>query len=277
MPTSLRLLVIVLLAIASSVYLSNRQSPPTPVKAQAITCPQATGARIELSGTGGLLTAEDETQAPNRFATTDKCIIGSKAAVPQFSIPTFDEMKSLYFDQSKLTSKITIPGPATQGTLQAQFGSGGQKLFFVDGDLNIDGNLFPSFKAGDVVAIFVKGNLSLGSNINYTFGNSGILFIVGQDIKILNTVTAVNAFMATHGQFCSSWDNSSNSCQTSNQPLTINGSVVSLSADSAKKPQFVRSLVNNSQPAETINYQPKYLVILKGLIARDLSVWNEVQ
>ena len=89
---------------------------------------------------------------------------------------------------------------------------------------------------------------------------------------------SINAFFISYGQFCSAWNGSA--CATPgtvNNQLTINGSVIDLS--SSTPPKFVRTNGNNdpNNPAEVINYQPKYLVILKNIFSRSMTYWKEIQ
>ncbi|KKS64227.1 MAG: hypothetical protein UV33_C0032G0010, partial [Candidatus Daviesbacteria bacterium GW2011_GWA1_42_6] len=89
------------------------------------------------------------------------------------------------------------------------------------------------------------------------------------------SVTSVNAFIITHGGFCSSY--ASGSCISSVGKLTINGSVISFSSDPLKQPQFKRTNGLNVDPSEEIIYQPKYLVLLKNTFAKTLQIWSEIQ
>lgn len=172
------------------------------------------------------------------------------------------------------------------------------RLFHITGNLTIDSNcLFlnnnnqptcSGDKAAAPVVVFVGGNLTINGNITYggavdALGNNiktyGTVFIVKGSIFVAPAVTELDAVFITAGptnsQFCDAA--SSSPCPTSVVPtnaLTINGAVISLNPSSP--PQFMRTLSNNSTPAETINYQPKYLVNFKDIFGRSLSIWNEI-
>ncbi|MDO8638706.1 MAG: hypothetical protein Q7R43_03960 [Candidatus Daviesbacteria bacterium] len=135
--------------------------------------------------------------------------------------------------------------------------------------------------------IFVDGDLFI--NVNQTGGSAtpaiinttGLVFIVKGAINIAPGVETVNAFMISYGGFCSAYQSGlTPPCQdfsdtNQQKQLTINGSVISL--NSTTPPDFVRQKTTLATASETINYQPKYLVILKDIFSRDLKIWQEVQ
>lgn len=100
---TLLLLILPLLAIVFS--------PPAKINAQ---CNTAIGSAIRVES--GLISAIDLTNF--NPLTNVNCIEGEPASIPQFSLQTYDEMRTDYFDQAKSTyNKITITGPATQNTV----------------------------------------------------------------------------------------------------------------------------------------------------------------
>ncbi len=233
------------------------------------------------SDTNSFLSVKDDiNQAANRYTSEGKCIIGKPAAIPQFSLNSYDEMKSLYFDQNKQKDQqTTLSGEQIQtNPVQSVNLEQGNidHLYYITGSYTIGSDLNVK-KAG---VIFVDGNLTINTNITQKSNTDGLVFLVKGDVNIKDSVTEVNAFIITWGQFCSAWTGSF--CPTPpylTSQLIINGSIISL--DSTKKPSFVRRLINpnanKKDPAEKIIFQPKYLAILKNIFARDLSVWSEIE
>lgn len=213
-----------------------------------------------------------------KFGTTGACVIDSKTAFAPFKIPTYLDLKSLYFDQSKL---------ARSGTNQQLFTlegdqSGGisltdrDKIYYIKGNLTIDN---PSDISGNQTGvIFVDGNLLINPNSKkFTHGNenSGIVFVVKGNVNVAEEVTQIDAVIISEGAICTAFDGTS--CPLTNvktSPLIINGSLVSLNPN--KSIRFKRTLTDNSKPAELINHQVKYLVILRNLYSDTLQKWSEV-
>ena len=212
-----------------------------------------------------------------KFGTdsTGKCITSNQTSFAPFKIPSYDDLKSIYYTQSKATKTDATPGSGTanQGTLRSALNS--YDVILIQGDLNINSNLGGTPKTG---VVFVEGNLTF-STPTFIFGdnNSGLVFIVQGDINIDQSTTQIDAVIISSGIIRTA----GSTCTTSNvgaNPLTINGSLVSL--DSAKPPVFCRTLTpadNSTSPAEIIIHQPKYLVILRDLFSNTLQKWSEIQ
>ncbi|MCL5783935.1 MAG: hypothetical protein M1142_01070 [Patescibacteria group bacterium] len=255
--------------------------------AAAASCPGGTNP-VRLDS--GFLTTVDS-NAQNNFSQTGTsifCITGERAAIPQFSIPTYEDMESLYFTQAIMSNqKTTINkggSPATMADLNGAVNGTNGWIIRVQGDVTINTTGLFLGETGPIV-VFVQGDLNINQNITYgdTSSRSGLVFVVKGQVNVAPKVTQVNAIIITTGQFCSAYSPYTNHCDsfTSNNQLTINGSVISLATDSAQQPLFVRNLqigTNiNTQPAEKIIYQPKYMVIFKDIFSRDLVIWNEMQ
>ncbi|MBU1000252.1 hypothetical protein KKE78_02560, partial [Patescibacteria group bacterium] len=106
---------------------------------------------------------------------------------------------------------------------------------------------------------------------------------VGGNVLIDKSVTQVDAVIISSGKIYTATNASANpiaitTCSSSSVPagqLVVNGSLISL--DSSKPIEFCRKLANNSQPAEQIIHQPKYLIILRNLFADTMEKWSEIQ
>ncbi|MBI3109467.1 hypothetical protein HYZ06_00300 [Candidatus Daviesbacteria bacterium] len=236
--------------------------------------PQATNPRVQ----NGLISTSDISGSSNKFANqSGTCAIDqSKIRFAPFKIPTYDDLKSIYYDQVNssdppLNKTALTCNPCTQSNIPMTGGL--NRLYFIPNNLNIDANLSGTGESG---VIFVKENLSINQNITYGGPNSGVVFVVGGDINISKDADRIDAVLISQGTICTAFDGST--CPPSNittSQLLINGSLVSL--DLAKPIKFRRNLTDNSQPGEKIHYEPKYLVILRNLFADTYQKWSEIQ
>lgn len=228
--------------------------------------------------------------------STGKCIASNQTSFAPFKIPSYADLKSIYYTQSKAVGKIspidnntttytTNLASITTNTVKNYTGS----IWISDANLNgtditsiSPGNTNLNYIYTGAAIIFVDGGLSIFQNIIGTSDN-GLVFIVGADVVIDKLVTRIDATIISAGTIYTA-GTGGNSCATSSvdvgnstKALTINGSLVSL--DSGEPPVFCRTLGagNNANPAEKIIQQPKYLVILRDLFSDTLQKWSEVQ
>ena len=257
--------IIIVLLLLLFLPTTNYQLPTT--FAQTPYCSTGTPARA----TG--LVSTPQLLSGSKFGTSGACIIDPKAAFVPFKIPSFDELKSLYYTQSKATKTDATPasGTANQGTIRSALNS--NDVVLIRGNVELNGNLGGTSKTA---VIFIDGNLNFGSNFTFGDNNTGLVFVVGGNVNIAQSVTRVDAVIIAKGIICTAYDGSV--CPTANvsnsQPLVINGSLISLNELAPIK--FRRSLADNRQPAEKINHQIKYLVILRDLISDTYQKWSEV-
>lgn len=197
--------------------------------------------------------------------SSGRCITNEqRAAYVSFKIPTYEDLKSIYYTQTK-TSKTT------------QLANNNQDyLYNTTGDLTITS---PSDITGsNTGVIFIDKNLTIGpiSSNKFTQGNkdSGVVFVVGGDVAIDSSITQIDAVIISSGTIYTAGGGCSTSSVTSSQ-LVVNGSLISL--NSTKPIKFCRKLTNNSlQPSEKVNWDPKYLGILKDLFSDPLQKWSEI-
>lgn len=252
-------------------------SPSSRVSAQC-----ATGTQIRVES--GLISAQS--LAAFGAGANVSCIESSRAVIPEFAIQTYPDMKTLYYDQADSSiSKTKLTGIQTQDNPPKDVirlvASENDKLYWITSnpadpsnpDLIINADT-PVLKNG---VVFIDGDLYINSDLKKDTDTTGLVFVVQGKIYINPGVKTINAFMISYTGFCSAWNGTT--CADDNPAnqnhLTINGSVISLS--SIVSPQFVRKKATPDIAAETINYQPKYLVILKDIFSRDLKIWKEVQ
>ncbi|MDO8638087.1 MAG: NBR1-Ig-like domain-containing protein [Candidatus Daviesbacteria bacterium] len=257
---------------------------PAPTVAPAPGNAVCSGTTNPIRSSAGLLSSFSLNHATtiNKFSTSEYCLINEKASIPPFSVPNYNDMKAVYFDKmdkaktpasSYTTEKIT--GNATQGNIQSKLDNLKDTIINVTGDVDINGP-FNQPNKSRVIVIFINGKFTISNNIDYSkdIASRGLVFVVSGNVNINPSVTEVNAFIITYGQFCSA-PQDDGSCVTTVAPaLNIKGSVISLGTVS---PKFVRTLADNATPAEVITYQPKYMVILKDIFSRTLSIWKEFQ
>lgn len=215
---------------------------------------------------GGLVTTPN-IDSTSKFYTSPegRCIVSSQTPFVPYKIPTYADLKSLYYDQSKSTAKKTTPITS----LPASFTVDG--IYVTSGDLTI--NSSPT--GGGTQIVFVEGNLIFSDNYTYGSRSSGTVFVVKGNVNINQSVKQIDAVIISSGTICTAYNGIS--CPTSNviaSQLTINGSLVSL--DSTKPIQFKRNLTDNTQAAEVINHQPKYLVLLRNIFSLTLQKWSEI-
>lgn len=202
-----------------------------------------------------------------------RCVVDPvKAPFAPFKIPTYEDLKSLYYTQAKATkTEITPPpDPANQGTLRSALNS--HDIILIKGDLEINADLGGTSKPA---VVFVDGKLSFKTT-NFTFGNanSGIVFVVGGNVIIDPLVTQIDAVIISSGTIYTGGAGCSTSSVETADPLTVNGSLISLD----KQINFCRKLSSGGrQASELIKEQPKYLVILRNLYADTLQKWSESQ
>lgn len=229
----------------------------------------------------GLVSATNVTGFGN---TEGKCVVDPKAAYSFQNIPTYNDLKSLYFTRSKATKPTPLPTPPA--AFNTNFTVNGVYNYGID--LTIDTTNTPNPAGTGIVVIFVDGNLNINSDIDYhpTDANGGLVFVVRGVINIDYAVKRIDAVLIAEGNgtysICTAVERSAPVCPadyhdypTNADKLVVNGSFITLNSNSPIR--FRRSLPNNStDPAELINQQAKYLVILKDLFSHTLEIRSEL-
>lgn len=274
-----RLQLTVFVTVLTIIFLTLYPIPYTlyPIFAQPPACGPDTHARSQ-----GLVTAP---AVSGKFPSSQACIVSDATLFAPFKIPSFDDLKSIYFDQSKLESsrKIILSGDQTQTVLPLDNAAG--KLYYIQKTSPTDGNLTlgGSISGPGLGIIFVDKDLTVEREADgLGSGNLGLVFIVRGNIIIDPAVSTINAVLISQGKIYTAGDNCSTNQASEKSPgvaidpLTINGSIISLNQTDPTPIRFCRTLFNNSNPAEIINHQPKYLVILREILSYTLQTWSEV-
>ncbi len=202
------------------------------------------------------------------------CVIDPKSApfLP-FKIPTYEDLKSLYYDQANtllVDKHPALTGDKTQNDIPMTGST--NNLYYLTGNLNITSNI-----SGDQTGVvFVNGNLNIGpmssNKLNFGNSNSGLVFVVRGDIIIDPSVTQIDAVIISSGTIYTAGAGCFTNAVPSNNSLTVNGSLIALSDQTQIK--FCRKVP--SMAGELINHQPKYLVILRNIFSDTLQRWSEV-
>lgn len=236
-----------------------------------VSLPAQTAADTNFCGAGtaraeGLVTSSNLT---GNFATTGKCIISSQTAFTSYKLPTYADLKSVYYTQSKATNKILNNNP--NPTITSASIADNTLYNYTNIGVQTDPSAQISYTS-KVAVIFVDTNLLINRNIT---GTGGLVIVVGGNINIATSVTQIDAVLIAAGKIYTAGglSNCSRNSVSASQ-LIINGSLISL--DSSNKIEFCRNLTDNNQPAELINHQPKYLVILRNLYADTIQKWSEI-
>lgn len=253
-------------------------------------CPSGSNKNIQVSD-GLLSTDKDQATANNKFSILEKvfCVVGGDARIPADDFK-YDQIFKIFFsdNNSPQITKQRIIGNAANITAPS---SDGNYLYQVTGNLTITNNInLDDYKIRLVV--FIDGNLIIDHKLTHTSQDSGLVFVTRGDIKINQNVPEVDAYIITSGEFCDAWSGSActtvdnqtvlSASDTPNKIFTIKGSVISTNYSSTNpslyKPKFIRT---NTHPgangeAERIIYEPKYLVILKDIFAREVVTWQEI-
>lgn len=252
----------------------------------------------------GLITAgsTDPNPITNFYNGQESCIIGSGAKVDldQATIikklDTFEGLKNQFYDKAQASLKVAVAPPNAFI---------GPKVYYVNGNLTISyaGCFQP---ATGMVLVFVNGNLRIqagispggtGCGASSTLSQTaGIVFVVKGKIDIVWDSSGspqsnrIDGVLIAEGKdptggdlpysICTALDPSdsrdfSGDCgsgriTTTNNPLEVHGSLISLNPKSPIK--FRRDLNNNTNPAELVDAQPKYLPLLKDIMSRYLII-----
>lgn len=282
-------------AVTIMVVLLVPAGPAAPTLAQNCTTAPQTG--ISLYGNSFL----SSTGTGNNFNLSNvsingvgsqPLICGSGATIPQYTLPAYTDMKSYYYDKKPAAEKYDALSATTLNAIGSMaspnFSTSGNYLYHIPGDFTVDTDPDISGTPG-VKVFFVDGNLFFNSPLTFAHqsGYSGYIFIVQGNIWVNynvcspNNRTEIGAMIIDYGSFCDTWDgNFPPSCPGATTcPLAINGSLVY--AGSSGQPNFNRNLSlsygSNGNPAEQINYQPKYLIIARDIFASTLTVWTQIQ
>src|SRR3989344_882129 len=240
------------------------------------------GSYAQTCGSSATKLAEGLVSAPDlgsgsTFTTTGGCIVSSKAALAPFSIPTYADLKSKYYTQSKspICTGSNYPCKNSVSASTSLPGFSGDQIFSYSGNLTIDASS-PSSGSG-IQIIFIEGSLTFNSNYIFKPAQGGTVFIVKGNVNIVTAVSEINAVVITEGIICTAFDGSNcPAFDTLASQLIIFGSLISINQSDAVPLKFRRTLADNSIAAEKIIQQNKYIVLLKDLLSDTTQKWSEI-
>ena len=124
--------------------------------------------------------------------------------------------------------------------------------------------------SGDPLIWFIKGNLTITGNVTNSAVDSNSLIIVASgDITINSAVTEVDAVMVSNGTI-----HTHGSVTDQGKPLAIYGAIYASNLDLSRRCDS--SCSDLTTPSEVINYQPRYLNVLKDWLGTPSISWQEV-
>lgn len=214
------------------------------------------------------------------------CVSGSLSYIPlnqtKIVISNYDSLFNKYYQQNNTVTKVAL-GPSYTDPIEnfAELRlSPPPYLLYRNGDLSLQGSVLANTSSGNVIVVFVNGNLNIQTDITQARDNQagGVVLVVKGQVNIDPGVKTINAVIVAEGQICTACDINGTATNNSVYPfdnqLVINGSLISL--DQQRPIRFVRQYVSNTQPAELINAQAKYLVILKDIFGERIKVYQEI-
>lgn len=270
--------ILTIAAVSLGVYLSSISSP---ILAQSSTpCPRA----IADPRAEGLISSES---LSGRFDNTSgACVIDPKSSFAQFDLPkNYEEVKRSYYSRAKTVTGVTINDPDLPADFKIDLFT--NSLYNTTTSFTASTATIPNtLTATKTAVVFIDQNLTFSEDLVYAKKNAGIVFVVKGDVHINTSVHKIDAVIISFGQICTNYDNASSTCLTTRTalpegvPLKIDGSLISLSDDDINDPEerifFGRVRIENKDPAEIINQQPKFLVILRDLFASPLEIRTEL-
>lgn len=211
----------------------------------------------------GLISAQSFSAAAKFGNLIKKCAVDTNSAYAE--IPDYSDLKSTFYTKAKDTDgKKQV---LNNETLNVASDVQNQKLYLRAGNLTI-----PAGSYTTTAVLFVDGDVNITGNLQGSL-TGGWVILAGGNINISPTVTRVDAILISSGTICTAAATAACDVTTASQ-LVVNGSLVSLNSNMPIK--FARTLTNNSTtPAELINQQPKYLAIMNNLFTQTLSITSE--
>lgn len=219
---------------------------------------------------------------------TGQCVIDQKAAYVNFKVPNYNELKSVFYTQNSSATKTIIdslssPNCTGGNTVYLKNLSATAKTIFnvqctFTHIADTDASNGPFMAAGtqQTVVIFADNHVYIDTDLNYGGDQYGAVIVAKGDVYIAPAVTKINAVIVNEGNVYTTNNGSSyTSLVPNSQQLVINGSLINLS-QAGQRIYFNRSLSDNNIPAEVVNYQPKFLVLLRGLMTQSYTIQREI-
>ena len=128
-------------------------------------------------------------------------------------------------------------------------------------NLNLSGSY-----SGNSAIVFVRGEINIGSSFSIV-ADKGLIFVADGNIRVaannIDGVYFASGTFETKSVGCNAYSGT-------DSPLTINGSVYAFG-----RVCLNRTLANNSNPAEIINFAPRYLYLFREIVGESKSLFLE--
>jgi len=176
---------------------------------------------------------------------------------------------------------VTTDAGGTTGAIRDAVINSGCTILRHSGDLNISNSSWSPGAGynGPAAVVFVEGNMTIERNMNIA-ANTGLIFVVRGNISIAGDpnepsppkrVNRVDGVFIANGSF-NTYGNTGCDTTSSSLPLQINGAVYAFG-----QACFTRGLSNNrNNPAELINFEPKYLWLFREIAGSAPIIYREV-
>lgn len=219
-------------------------------------------------------------QISGKFGNANSvCILDSLSSYANYKVDTFDSLYNKFFTKVNASSsvqKLTL-GNIDQNSLRFD----GNTSFLVSaGNVRIRADTPENISGSNTAIVFVNGYLEIEKNIIYGTGTTGLIFVVKGTTYIHQSVTEINAVIVGEGRICTAYVAGVDTCLPTDvtPQLTIYGSLISLDQNPAHTRPILFGRVSEdvNVPAEIINQQAKYLVILKGLFTNNYTLQREI-
>lgn len=141
-------------------------------------------------------------------------------------------------------------------------------LYEINGDYTIDNQSTPNNydSATFNQIVFIEGNLSIDNDIEVS-ASSTALFIVSGDVYIDKAVNTVGIAIFADGDLYSAYNIGDGEAT---QTLNLNGMY---SADEIKLQRTLQGTQNNDTPAESFEFEPKYMIQLREFFDESTVEW----
>lgn len=209
-----------------------------------------------------------------RAPTNTGCIENGATSII-FKIPTFQNWETKFFSRTNFPKKFDNE---PEGWNFDNHGIG-DKLYRLSGNVTL--NQDPDGSGTQVIFINKGGDLRIKEDITYAQndGSGGLVFIVDGNINIDEKVEKISAVLISFGDICTAYQGGPD-CPSGNinaKPLVIKGSLIALQRENGTPSiiKFKRSLGDNTQPAEQVQFDPKYFNLLKHLLPEEQVISAE--
>jgi|GEM_PF-5421632 len=228
------------------------------------------------------------------FTSTKKWLVQNYPSITNPSLSIYPSAASSFASLSSLYSKKVTVTISTVGDEETAWFNIWQALL-AGGIGKYKGNvLINNYEGGFVwtggpAVIFIDGDLTINNSVYMKDDTTGLIFVVSGKITVTSSATNpipnLEGVFISYGKFNTS--SYSDKCLTDptalpsfRNALTIKGAVYSLSKD-PNTTCFTRNIgkaadINQTPPAERIIYDPKYLVLFRGLLGNIVTNEQEI-